>query len=82
MCRLQSIRSTSVKSGDCLQSILSQILKVEIFYNQHFQRYSKVRIFCNQHLPKGQKKALISKYANFRIETCQLSCKNQATFAF
>lgn len=56
------------------------VSKVEIFSNQWFQLYLKVTFDSNRDLAKVQKKALITKYAYFLIETCLLSHQNQPTF--
>ena len=71
--------STNLKMAvDCNQ-YPQRALKVERFSNQWFQRHLKVAVDYNQHLPKVQKKALITKYAYFSIETCLLSYQNQPT---
>lgn len=64
---------------DCNQ-YLQRASKVEIFSNQWLLLYLKVTFDSNRDLAKVQKKALITKYAYFLIETCLLSHQNQPTF--
>ena len=59
---------------------LQRALKVDIFSNQWLQLYLKVTFDSNRDLAKVQKKALITKYAYFLIETCLFSHQNQPTF--
>ena len=64
---------------DCNQD-LQRASKIELFSNQWLQLYLKETVDSNQDLAKITKEALITKYANFRIETCLLSYQNQPTF--